>query len=312
MFKLTSSNEINSYEADGILDAIVKVRSVAKVEKYGRTYINFLTSDGLNGTIYCRGIHDFKAKAEDIISFKNVKMSRNKGPRNDLKYDLIITSESEVTIIQRDGIKADIELFCQRVTNEDLDLQDGYKTEKESDYEPSVVSSQVNKKRNVATYGTLLENFQLENFTNKEGKMIPCYKSTMMTDKGEQVQIVVNAKVKLPTILLENHRISIQGNEFELYGNNIRFITNKHGIFFEGIGNQRNQEEKEQICEKGLIKTPPKLPPKPLKDAPTPQHVEENQDERKSSRDIQNSRNSTERRSHQRSPRQQKKSCSIL
>lgn len=128
----------------------------------------------------------------------------------------------------------------------------------------------------------------------------------MITDKGETISVVVDMRVKLPAILCKDHKISIRGTELDMDQASGRFITNKHNIFYEGMNDQTNREEVQQIHEETEINTPPKLspepPPKPLNTYLSPQSVPESQDAGKSLNNIQNSQTSRESHSRQQLP----------
>lgn len=159
-------------------------------------------------------------------------------------------------------------------------------------------------------FGTLLEDFESIQLKDEDDRMVDYYKSTMITDKGEMISVVVDVKVKLPMILLTDHRISIRGSELKINQTNARFIANKHQIFFEGPNNKKGQAVK-PVQEKTIIKTPPKLPPKPSKDDSSPQSSPVTQDEKESPNNI---HISTERHPSQQKPleNQGSSSCCTL
>ncbi|KAE9553006.1 hypothetical protein FO519_003767 [Halicephalobus sp. NKZ332] len=282
MLEFSSSDDINSYDVDCILSAVVKVKSVALVPKYNRTYINFLTSDGLDGTAYCRELCEFKTKKGDFVSLGKVKMDRNKGPKNNLKYDLILLQTSEATVIYTDNMKVEIKIYPQTgLISDDLIASESERKEEESDRDYSVNSSDLNKK-NTSICGTLLKDFEITRFENEDNETESYYKSIILTEKGEEIPVVVNMEVQLPIILHQHDKISVEGFESEIDGVQGRFIMNKYQIFYEGVGDSRNQrkiKENQQSPEKLKIKIPPKLPPKPIKIGSTPVTVSGNRNE---------------------------------
>ncbi|KAE9547720.1 hypothetical protein FO519_009067, partial [Halicephalobus sp. NKZ332] len=224
-------------------NATIQVVEISKVEKYSITYINFHTSDKLQGTAYCAGTYNLKAKRGYYIQLKNVKVGSKKGHKNELKYDLILTGRSEATVIHTGDLKANIRIYPQgEGDSDDLRSLNSDGSKRESSYASSVTSKNSNSSKNPAVIGTLVEDFKIIQLEDLNNKPMDYHKSIIRTDKGEEISIVVNMKVKLPELLQKGDRISFHGVNREFYQEKVKMIDNKNQIYYEGdlIEDQEN------------------------------------------------------------------------
>jgi len=238
MYELSYSKDINKHEADDIFDVVIEVLEVAKIKTLPKTYINFLTDDGVSGTASHTGIYDITPREGDYVHLKNVKMGRSKNHRNNLKYDLILTRGTEATIVKRDEMRADIKIYPQN-------MQKFKKVESSSNYAPSIASKSNNKKI-PETVGTLLKDFEITELEDENGEKVNYYKSIMDTNKGERIPIVVKTTVKLPEVLKEGHIIAVRGTSVEFDGTKGKLIQFKDQMYYEGTstgkkGNKKNK-----------------------------------------------------------------------
>jgi len=270
MYDLSYSKDINKYEADDIFDAVVEVLEVAKIKTLSKTYINFLTNDGVNGTAFHADIYDITPREGDYVLLKNVKMGRGKNHRNDLKYDLVLIRGTEATIVKRDGVRADIKVYPQKPNQ--VNKQGPRKLitiEKESDYAPSTASKRNNKKI-PETVGTLLEDFGIIELEDENEEKADYYKSIMETEKGERIPIIVKTIVKLPEILREGHKIAVTGSKVDYDGMKGKLIQFKNQIYYEGPGTGKKEKKNPQVYDTM----------KPVKKVETSQPINQQPDDR--------------------------------
>ena len=89
-----------------------------------------------------------------------------------------------------------------------------------------------------------MEDFKITVLENENNERVQYYKSIIKTDKGEQIPIVVDIKIKLPEILQKGHKISIRGSDLEFDGGKGKTIQYKNEIYYEGDSTeQKNNSE---------------------------------------------------------------------